>query len=131
MLKAFLHTFCKSKFLEACTQPYNFFHISLYKSLKVDIVFFYIQNLVHVFFVRHIEQSLSQIRPSCRKSYFKISPIKIPFWDLKDLHNILEPTTRVTLFNNGFNSNLKVSTLYNIGHNKCKELPPTKLQFNP
>jgi hypothetical protein len=24
---------------------------------------------------------------------------------------------------------LKVSSLYNIGHNKCKELFPTKLQF--
>jgi hypothetical protein len=32
-------------------------------------------------------------------------------------------------FNNGFKSDLKVSSLYNTGHNKCKELLPTKLQF--
>jgi hypothetical protein len=25
---------------------------------------------------------------------------------------------------------INASTLYNIGHNKCKELLPTKLQFN-
>jgi hypothetical protein len=31
-------------------------------------------------------------------------------------------------FNSSFN-NLKVSSLYNTGHNKCKELLPTKLQF--
>jgi hypothetical protein len=50
------------------------------------------------------------------------------------LHNILEPTRGVTLLtygNNGFNSDLKVSSPYNIGHNKWKELLPTKLQFNP
>jgi hypothetical protein len=28
-----------------------------------------------------------------------------------------------------YGSDLKVSSLYNIGHNKCKELLPTKLQF--
>jgi hypothetical protein len=32
-------------------------------------------------------------------------------------------------FNSSFNSDLKVSWLYNIGHNKWKELLPTKLQF--
>jgi hypothetical protein len=29
-----------------------------------------------------------------------------------------------------FNSDLKVSSLYNTGHNKCNELLPTKLQSN-
>jgi hypothetical protein len=33
-------------------------------------------------------------------------------------------------YNSGFNSNPKVSSLYNTGHNKRKELLPTKLQFN-
>ena len=32
-------------------------------------------------------------------------------------------------FNSDFNSDLKVSSLYNIGHNKQKALPLTKLQF--
>jgi hypothetical protein len=32
----------------------------------------------------------------------------------------------VVCFNSGFNSDLKVSSLYNTGHNKCKELLPTK-----
>jgi hypothetical protein len=32
-------------------------------------------------------------------------------------------------FNRGFNSDLKVSSLYNIGHNKWKALLSTKLQF--
>jgi hypothetical protein len=36
----------------------------------------------------------------------------------------------VTFFDSGFNSDLKVSSLYNTGHNKCKELLPTKLQFS-
>jgi hypothetical protein len=31
--------------------------------------------------------------------------------------------------NSRFNSDLKVSSLYNTSHNKCKELLPTKLQF--
>jgi hypothetical protein len=29
-----------------------------------------------------------------------------------------------------YDSDLKVSSLYNFGHNKCKELLPKKLQFN-
>jgi hypothetical protein len=31
--------------------------------------------------------------------------------------------------NNGFNSDFKISSLYNTGHNKCKELLSTNLQF--
>jgi hypothetical protein len=67
------------------------------------------------------------------------------------IHNILQLITWITLFNTGFNSDptkkkifsnigyiiltmvsivtLKASLLYNIDHNKCKELFPTWLQF--
>jgi hypothetical protein len=40
MLKAFLNILCKSNFLHTCIQPSGFFHIGLYISLEVDIIFF-------------------------------------------------------------------------------------------
>ena len=40
MLRAFLHTLYKSKFLHTCIQPYGFFHKGLYISFEVDIIFF-------------------------------------------------------------------------------------------
>jgi hypothetical protein len=49
MLRVFLHAFCKSKFLHACIQPYNFFHKDLHVSLEVDVVFFIIEGLRDVY----------------------------------------------------------------------------------
>jgi hypothetical protein len=40
LYKAFLHSLCKSKFLCAYIQPYGFFFIGLYMSFEVDSVFF-------------------------------------------------------------------------------------------
>jgi hypothetical protein len=52
-------------------------------------------------------------------SDFKSDPIKL-FPSIVLVINMLIVTSIVTL---------KVSSLYNIGHNKCKELFPTKIQF--
>jgi hypothetical protein len=49
MLKAFLHTLRKSKFLHTCIQPYGFFQRGLYVFLEVDIVFFVLEGLRDVF----------------------------------------------------------------------------------
>jgi hypothetical protein len=48
-----------------------------------------------------------------------------------DLTKLFPSTVLVTQqVNNGFTSDLKISSLHNTNHNKCKELLPTKLQFN-
>jgi hypothetical protein len=45
-------------------------------------------------------------------------------------HNDKSPTSCTNTSKSGFNSDLKVLSLYNTDHNKCKELLPTKFQFN-
>jgi hypothetical protein len=42
---------------------------------------------------------------------------------------LVKETKGILGIKSGFNSYLKVSSLYNTGHNKYKELLPTKLQF--
>jgi hypothetical protein len=77
MLRAVLHTLCKSKFLHICIQPYDFFHRGFYVSLKVDIIFFHIWGTQRCFFFFFF------LKANCVKflgnTYFKISSIKIPF----------------------------------------------------